>query len=182
MEMKAVPVTVATDGGVYRANPSPLGGSWAYVLVDATGNWVGESGPMLPGDGVYDRKRQAWVISNNVSELAAMVFALMECPKGWYGQVISDSMITLRRITNEAPSMEGVPAWLAELVVEARKHVNIDRCAWLLVSGHPTRAELACGYSQDGDRLRPVSKYNEAVDAMCTTQMAETFKTPVEVL
>lgn len=164
------PLLIATDGGVMGTNPSKTGGAWAYVHVDCDGSesW---NGLTFPDEGVYDETRDAWVVSNNLTELIAMVQALWTVPEGWYGRVISDSMITLRRITNLDASMNGIPDWLVKDTATVRRRINLDRCTWQLVAGHPTKVDLARGYRMKGSKPVPVSIWNKVCDELCTKAM-----------
>jgi ribonuclease HI len=152
-----------TDGGVLRANPSPHGLTWAWVLVGKDDQIVREaSGLMMtPQLGLP-------TASNNVAELFAMWHALESMAVGWQGVVYTDSLITLRRITAEKTKYNGVPDWLRKNIEQARQK---NKWTVELLGGHPSRAELAAGVRKDGAR---VSKWNVHVDEECG-RLAEKF-------
>lgn len=156
---------VYSDGGVIDINPSPLGGTWAWVWVDADGRRLAEqSGVVLPASlGVQ-------TVSNNVSELFALLAGLSALPHGWSGHVYSDSQITLGRLFREW-KLANVPPWLVEYGQRTLRRIDLAKTQYTLVAGHPTAAELAKGFSHK--RNLPVSAHNVRCDELCTLRGRE---------
>lgn len=152
------------DGGVVRINPSPIGGTWAWCLVQNGEITLSDSGVILPGDA-------GGAVSNNVSELYALVNGLLAMPPRWHGDVYSDSHVTLLRVF-QAGRLRGVPVSLTKRLQRAQRHCNIEACNPILLSGHPTRKELAAGVSKKG---RPVSAWNAWCDKECTRLAKKMF-------
>lgn len=145
------------DGGVIGRNPSPQGGTWAWCHVDAAGQRIAHGGGIvLP---------IAWglaAITNNLTELLALAEGLESLPAGWRGTVYSDSMVTLGRVFL-GWQMNGVPAGLIERVDAAMARID-RRSQWILLDGHPTKAQLAAGIGKRGHR---VSEHNVFCDRRC---------------
>jgi ribonuclease HI len=152
------PVALYADGGVIDRNPSPLGGTWAWCLVDSldvrlrTG-----SGVITPAEARLED------VTNNVTELLAVVRGLEALPDGWRGTVYTDSAVTIRRVFLHAP-LRGVPTWLIERLRLQLQRLDLSQSRYVLLSGHPTRDELARGVGRDG---RPVSIHNVWCDRAC---------------
>jgi ribonuclease HI len=155
MEMIWAPVAVYADGGVIQKNPSPFGGTWAWVAVGPKGRRLAWGSGIIQGS----RKR---AISNNHAEYRAVVEALEWLPFRWTGRVCSDSEVTLGRIFGRWRE-EKVPVDLIR-----RKQVALRRLGDIepvLLQGHPTRKELSEG---KGKRGYPVSEHNVWCDAECS--------------
>lgn len=146
---------VYCDGGVIQVNPSPYGATWACVLVDSAGAVLHEA------YGVIDDGMPSY--TNNLAEFAAVVQALELLPDGWRGTVYSDSAVTLGRFF-AGWKMTGIPLWLIQRGAAARKRLDWQHVAHVLLDGHPTRAQLAAGI---GKRGSPVSIHNVTCDALC---------------
>jgi ribonuclease HI len=150
-----------TDGGIRGCNPSPLGGSWCWVLV-AGGLPVREaSGFVTPADVGLP------TVTNNVTELLAAIRALEAAPDGWSGTLYTDSKITLYRVDQrrkgQKPArMAGVPAWMRDALQTAKSRLGAYRVS--LLGGHPTAHELNRGCREDG---LPVSMWNVHCDRVC---------------
>lgn len=145
-----------TDGGVVGRNPSALGGTWAWCL-------VGDNKVIDEGSGfISPEDMELEVVTNNVSELYAALRGVEALPEGFSGRLYTDSIITLYRFT-DGNGFKGVPDWLKERVLAARKNANWQYDA-VLVGGHPTRHELRLGCRKDGKR---VSKWNVRCDKRC---------------
>jgi hypothetical protein len=81
-------VALFADGGLASKNPSPIGGVWAWCGVNANNERIIQrSGFTPPG--------KKGTVSNNNSELIALVLALEAMPEGWTGKVCSDSKVAL---------------------------------------------------------------------------------------
>jgi ribonuclease HI len=150
------------DGGVIRKNPSPFGGTWACCWVLGDVLVKEESGLVLPG--VIGLPS----VSNNVTELVAVLEGLKYVPAGWDGAVYTDSGVTRTRLLYEDAGMVGVPETTAEAVKEMRR--RLGKFTVVLLGGHPTRKELAAGVRKDG---KPVSKWNVRCDESCGRLAAE---------
>lgn len=159
-------IELFTDGGVCGPNPSVIGGTWAWVLVDGDTDEImdHDSGFISPED--FDVP----AITNNLSELFAALRGVEALPVGFNGRLYTDSIITLYRFT-DGNGFNGVPPWLKERVLTARKNAKWQYDA-ILVGGHPTRHELRLGRRRDGKK---VSKWNVWVDKKCK-KLADKWK------
>ena len=151
------------DGGVININPSPIGGTWAYRIL-ADGVVVCEvSGVITPGQAKLP------TISNNLTEMCALVAGLRALPSDWIGTVYSDSQVSLGRVFLDW-KWNNIPAWLHAKYQEGQKRlVNWEKIQWVLLDGHPTRAHLAAGI---GKRGHPVSEHNKWCDQACQKEAA----------
>lgn len=147
------------DGGVMLKNPSPIGGTWAWIgvgdddreLARAWG-YVTPEGARVPG------------VTNNLTELLALIYGLAEVPAEFAGIVYSDSQVSLGRIF-EGWAWHNVPTWVHQEYQGLRKRlVHWDKIRHVLLDGHPTKAQLASGV---GKRGHPVSIYNVYCDKLC---------------
>lgn len=146
------------DGGVIGHNPSEIGGTWAYRIVE-DGEVIREkSGTITP------RQAKMPLITNNLTEMCALVAGLKVLPDDWTGTVYSDSQITLGRAF-QGWKWNNIPDWLYRMFGEQRDRLkNWDRIEFVLLEGHPTKAELILGVGRKG---YPVSEHNVAVDRLC---------------
>lgn len=159
---KPLPVAVYTDGGCVGRNPSPLGGTWAWCWVGPENELLKEaSGVITPEDVGLP------TVSCNISELFAVLRALMSLPPDWSGLLCTDSKITLLRVTSGS-GFKGVPNWMRLRALKLRRGRKWQA---QLCKGHAKPAELEAGWS--GGRL--TSKWNNYVDAECT-RLAKAFK------
>lgn len=149
---------IYADGGVIGINPSAVGVTWAWVGVDAAGDVVAQD------SGVVRCTPELPALGNNFAELLAVVEALEAAPSGWSGTVHSDSRNTLGRVFEGWKLKSGVPGWLSARLRAAQARVDLARCRWVLLDGHPTAAQLAAGR---GKRGNPVSIHNVACDRQC---------------
>lgn len=145
------------DGGVIGVNPSPHGGTWAWVRVKDGEAVCSASGVITPA------KTDLPAVSNNISELYALVRGIANLPDGWTGTIVSDSHVTLCRRVPHA-KMNGVPDKFA-LYARAQFNRVLDTCRFVLVDGHPTKVQLAEGIGKRGGH---VSKWNQWCDHACT--------------
>jgi ribonuclease HI len=158
MTLIASTTALYTDGGVVGANPSRIGGTWAYCLVDAAGERVVEaSGVITP------IQANVVAVTNNVTELLALVYGLERLPMGWTGTVYSDSWVSLQRVFLAA-KLKNVPHWLVQRLQALQKSGKLADMAYVLLDGHPTKAELLAGI---GKRGHPVSEHNVWADEAC---------------
>jgi ribonuclease HI len=146
------------DGGVIRKNPSAIGGTWAARLV--------EDGRVLWGTGgvITPKEAQMPEITNNLTEMLALVRGLSLLPDDWQGTVYSDSEITLGRAFM-GWKWKNIPLWLHheyQAQVKRLKYWPVIR--YVRLDGHPTREHLATG---KGKRGGPVSVHNAWCDEAC---------------
>jgi len=154
------------DGGVIDKNPSAIGGTWAYRIVSSPKPIIFLVGYITP------KRAKLPSITNNLTEMLALVRGLEALPTDWVGTVYSDSQITLGRAF-EGWKWNGIPDWLHHDYQDARKHLlHWDQINHILLSGHPTRAQLAAGIGKNG---RPVSIHNVWCDKACS-EMAKTYR------
>lgn len=152
-ELRGRVVALYCDGGVIQANPSPIGGTWAWCAVDASGERIAESSGVRPGAGT----------TNNLMELIAAVRGLEAMPEGWAGALYTDSNITRGRLF-EKWLMRGIPE---EWIIRAQ--MALDRLGVIkgvLLAGHPSKADLKTG--KDHIKLLPVSIHNVWCDEAAT--------------
>ena len=153
------PVALYTDGGVIGQNPSPIGGTWAWCMVGADGTRTRHAyGYVTPAD------LDTPTVSNNHTELLALVLGLEALPAGWAGTVYSDSWVSLQRVFLAA-KLANVPPWLVERLQTLQKSGALATMTYTLLDGHPTRAELAAGI---GKRGHGVSIHNVWCDQQCS--------------
>ncbi len=104
---------IYADGGMIGANPSKKGGTWAFSMNDDRDDQIHhESGLLLPVDIGQD------FVTNNITELWAVMVALERLPDRWTGTVFSDSNCTLGRIRRfKNTKYTGVPLFMRERFV-----------------------------------------------------------------
>jgi len=153
------PIALYTDGGVIGQNPSPIGGTWAWCMVGADGTRTRHAyGYVTPAD------LDTPTVSNNHTELLALVLGLEALPAGWAGTVYSDSWVSLQRVFLAA-KLANVPPWLVDRLQTLQKSGALKQMTYTLLDGHPTRAELAAGI---GKRGHMVSEHNVWCDQQCS--------------
>lgn len=153
------PLKLFTDGGVISKNPSPYGGTWAWVLVDSGKELYHDSG-ILYADLDIDTP-----ITNNQMELFAILKGLswFDDPRVFI-EICSDSMVSLGRVF-KGSSMHNIPDWMCSyLEFHRRRFFNWSQFSYTLIGGHPTRTSLKKGTNAKG---QPVSRWNVLVDQLC---------------
>jgi ribonuclease HI len=166
------PIALYTDGGVIGHNPSEIGGTWAYCFVSADGQRVRcESGIVTPLD------MQLPAITNNLTELLALVNGLEGLPDHWQGTVYSDSWVSLQRVFLAA-RLNNVPEKLVTQLQTLQRSGKLATMSYVLLDGHPTQAQLAAG---KGKRGYPVSIHNVFCDDLCRSLAKEVAQLGVEV-
>jgi ribonuclease HI len=147
-----------TDGGVVGHNPSKWGGTWAYRILH-DGLVVAErSGFITP------RQAQVPAVTNNLTEMLAVVRAMDDVPNDWMGMVLSDSQITLGRLFL-GWKWKNIPDWLVNEFARMKIwHDHFAKWEHALLQGHPTKNELLIG---KGSRGYPVSEHNVWCDKAC---------------
>jgi ribonuclease HI len=158
-------VAIYADGGVIHKNPSPIGGTWAYCLVDEHDERFERAGGVVPATG-------GRLITNNQMEQIAIVRALEEMPPGWSGLVCSDSKIALGRVF-EGWSARNLPNNVAKR--SALAVARLGKIEPVLLQGHPTKLDLQKGIGARSGR--PVSKHNVWCDKECQRQAKRFLKT-----
>lgn len=160
----ATPVALYADGGVIRQNPSTIGGTWAWCMVDADGERIRHAvGWMTPAE------LGTPAVTNNQTELLALVLGLEALPAAFAGTVYSDSWVSLQRIFHAA-KLNNLPQWLIERLQAIQKSGALATMRYVLLDGHPTRAQLEAGI---GKRGNPVSTWNVWCDAQCSALARE---------
>jgi ribonuclease HI len=159
-------LSLYADGGVIKKNPSRIGGTWAWCLVNEANERVKEaSGHVTPAQLSQHELTNFEVVTNNVTELLAVILGMEALEAGWGGIIYTDSMVTLRRINKKAvkpPGMAGVPTFLVRRL--AASQCRLGDYTTILLGGHPTRKELADGKRRDG---LPCSPHNCYCDRLC---------------
>jgi ribonuclease HI len=151
-------IALYADGGVIGRNPSDAGGTFAWCHVDEADQRIkAMSGVIRPWASMPR-------ITNNLTEMVALVLGMEALPAEWDGTVYSDSQITLGRVFR-GWKMDGIPFALQRRAITARQRLGpVD---FVLLDGHPTRAQLAAGI---GKRGQPVSEHNVWCDHACCEQ------------
>ena len=153
------------DGGVYWdgngvGSRSTIGGAWAYCYVNPYNVRVQEASGML-------LTTKSWpTVTNNYSELVAVLKAMQGLPDGWAGTLYSDSQVTLGRISGVYQGWAGIPSKLYNLVNAERERLGAFQL--VLLDGHPTQAQLQ---ARKGKRGNLVSKHNVWCDEQCKRVM-----------
>lgn len=152
------------DGGVIQINPSSIGGTWAYRILEDGVVICEKSGVITPAQAKMP------TISNNLTEMCALVAGLRALPADWVGTVYSDSQVTLGRVFLSW-KWKNIPEWLHKYFQDARARlIHWDQVTWVLLDGHPTRAQLVAGI---GKRGHPVSENNKWCDEACQKAAAD---------
>lgn len=175
-----------SDGGVIQRNPSPLGGTYGWCHVDERDERVAKgSGYVLPEYVAslctgHETGVAVGVVSNNLTEMLAMVLAMEALPDGWSGTVKSDSGITIGRVRSifdvvvgraeYTHKLEGIPAGLRERVYA--QAARLGDVSFSLLAGHPKADDLRRGYKikqrSSGEEYHvPVSRHNVLCDKLC---------------
>lgn len=160
-------ITVACDGGLVGTNPSKLGGSYAWIHIGESGNSVAHASGIVTPEFL-----RITPVTNNHTELIAMLFAIENLPEGWSGAVLCDSYVTIRRVFYGG-TMKNVPGWLVERVGAVMRRIDRVKCRPVLLDGHPTKDELARGR---GKRGHMVSPFNVFCDRACQARAREFFE------
>lgn len=150
-----------TDGGVISKNPSPIGGTWAWCLVDGDTLIEQSNGGVFHTDVV---QFPGGLVTNNQTELFAVVQGLSQLDSDVLVEVCSDSAVTLGRIFKNF-AFSNIPFWMkSALEIEKERLVHFSKFTYTQLDGHPTKAHLLAGI---GKRGNPVSKWNVLCDKLC---------------
>ena len=156
---------VFADGGIIDRNPSAVGGTWAFRLVDFGGRPAYEASGHVAAAEVTPLGPE-WV-SNNFTEVLALLLAFEQLPDGWTGSAYSDSKNAISAHSRAAWNPPVKPDYLPDAIwgrmVAARERLGPVK--FTLLGGHPTEAELAAGCRRDG---KPVSEHNVFCDKAAT--------------
>lgn len=156
---------VFCDGGVMKANPSALGGAWAFCYTNKTGVVLHQASGLLMPTAIMPQ------ITNNYAEAVAVIHALMELPDGWIGNIFTDSELTIRRFDNlRTAGPEPMSYGNFPLALSRKAYMHLKRTGgtfWHHLAGHPTKLELNLG-SKNG---KPVSIHQVWCDEECTRIM-----------
>jgi ribonuclease HI len=145
------------DGGVIAVNPSPFGGTYAYRLVLDNGRFFSEGK-------VVTVSEMGGSVTNNQTEMLALLEGLKHLPDDWTGTIYSDSMVTLGRAFSGF-KWKNIPAWMIKLYQEQRRRlIHWDQIKHVQLDGHPTKKQLEAGI---GKRGNPVSIHNVWCDQAC---------------
>lgn len=152
------PNQLFADGGVLGRNPSKYGGTIAYrwildgkVMTEDCGYIL--SGPDLPE------------VTNNQTELLAVIRGMKVLPSDWKGTIWSDSKVTLGRIFL-GWAFTNVPRWMINaLEVQKSRLMYWSQIHYGLVDGHPTPSQLSAGIGKRGGL---VSVHNKWCDEACS--------------
>lgn len=145
--------SIFSDGGCILHNPSRIGGTWAFVLVDNDEIVKSDKGTMLANPD--------FPITNNQTEYVAAALGLEALPDNWSGELCSDSQVTLGRLF-WGWQLKGLSTeWTSRAICALKR---LGKITPVLLQGHPTKAELVRG---TGSRGLPVSKWNKWADTCC---------------
>ncbi len=131
-----------------------------------------DCGIILPKDVNLD------VITNNLTEMLAVLRGLYSMPEKWHGYVCSDSKVTLDRVfvireVKDPVVWKGIPSRMTKMYKFVTEKVDWSSCQRIQLAGHPTRQELIAGH-KEGVR---VSKWNVACDWICKSLSKEYMET-----
>lgn len=133
-------IRLFTDAGLLSANPSSIGGVYAFVVVDDDDNITMEKTGIIDACLGYEG-----VVTSNLAELYCLCYGIMQIPAGSHAGIYSDSEVSIGRVF-QAQRRAGVPMWLSQLTDNARLRLaNLKKFEYSLVGGHPNRKELELG-------------------------------------
>jgi len=154
-------VSVYADGGVIGSNPSAIGGTYAYRLIEEDE----ECNHYIDGAFVLTARENGGPVTNNQTEMMAVLSALELVPDDWAGSLYSDSQVTLGRVFM-GWKWANVPQFMHAKYKDLRARLTrFEDIKWFLLDGHPTKAQLQAG---KGKRGGPVSEHNVWCDQACT--------------
>jgi len=153
------PQWLYADGGVISRNPSTVGGTWAYRVLGQDDQVIEQQfGAIIPAE------VDVSAITNNLTELYAVLLGLEVLPVDFSGSVCSDSEVTLGRLF-WGWRWSHIPMWMHHRYQRLRgRFASWERITPVLLAGHPTRAQLAAGIGHGG---LPVSVHNVWCDQAC---------------
>ncbi len=147
---------------LHLTTPSPVGFTWAWVLVGADGEEEArESGYVLAPLVVGGRPYRCQSELGEFYALARGFQWLARNRPGWSGEVLSDNHLALGRVFRNV-ACHSLPPELVER--SARHRRRLGGLIEVPINGHPTREHLARGY---GHSDYPVSTWNVKTDLLC---------------
>jgi ribonuclease HI len=158
------PIQLYADGGVIDKNPSPIGGTWAWILVDSRNDQVLDRnyGVIIHTETIP--MSEDGTVTNNQTELFALLQGLSKLPIDALVEVRSDSNVSLGRLFR-GWQFSNIPWWMkTSLDMQISRLVNWNQFTYTLMDGHPTALQLRSGF---GKRRNVTSKWNVACDALC---------------
>lgn len=152
------------DGGVIGTNPSMFGGTYAWRLISDDREPAGHGA-------VVTTTQMGGPITNNQTEMLALLEGLKQLPGDWTGTIYSDSQVTLGRAFL-GWKWKNIPEWMHQLYRKQRARlVGWNSVQYVLLDGHPTKEQLLSGI---GKRGHPVSEHNVWCGEACR-QAGEAF-------
>jgi ribonuclease HI len=172
-----IPSQIYTDGGLLSVNPSDIGGTWAWVAVDAEDRKIGWKSGVVTTRSMLQHGLHR--VSNIIMEHVALIKAMEAVPLNWSGTILSDCQPVLTRVISDYEISKGfkrmpaselnLPEYVSKRQKEAVK--RLGKVRFVLVQGHPTKADLACGIGKK--RNLPVSKWNVLADDLCNQEKSK---------
>jgi ribonuclease HI len=161
------PNQLYADGGIVGANQrgKVKAGTWACCLVKGIEILKTWSGVIVP------EEYPDCEISNNVTELLALVQGLKLLEFDWRGTIWSDSKITLGRVFLGWHQTNLPHDLLNDLENQKARLVHWNQIHYGLLDGHPTRDQLYI--TGTGKRGHPVSPHNVFCDRECKRRADE---------
>ena len=152
------------DGGVIASNPSMIGGTFAFRIVSDPYDPIGWAN-------VITSAKMGGPVTNNQTEMLALLIGLKHLPDYWTGTIYSDSQVTLGRAFM-GWKWKNIPDWMLKMYQEQRARLTYwNEIGYDLLDGHPTKEQLKAGV---GKRGHPVSEHNVWCDGACR-QAGTTF-------
>lgn len=152
-------------GGVISGNPSEAGGTAAWVILECA------------GDGVIEKRGACLIepengpVSNNYTEMEAVLLGMVYVVRNPRAYIVSDSLVTLRRLFEAVPWSSTTDAAATE--AQRRRLSNWVNAGYItadtrgiLLAGHPSPADLESGIGKHG---YPVRELNVWCDKACTS-------------
>lgn len=158
------------DGGVIGSNPSLVGGVWAWCAVDIHNERIVRRSGFVPVTETRD-------VTNNNTELIALVLALEALHDGWSGLVCSDSKLALGTLFQGWNARKQPPNIIRRGM---RAIARLGHIETMLLQGHPTKADLAKGVGKR--RGLPVSPHNVWCDEACNLEKLKYAQRTASVL
>lgn len=110
-------------------------------------------------------------MTNNQTELLAMLQIVRRLPYDWTGIASTDSAITRGRFSMNW-KLTGIPNEWFPMLGEALRRINVAGTEWRLLQGHPLKSEIdrmKAGEQVIGSKRGfPVSLHQEVCDHLCT--------------
>lgn len=178
------------DGGVIKKNPSPIGGTYCWVLVKRKDGIKNpdfdheEDKKVCEGSGIVFPCRSHPLVTNNVTEMVAMDSAIRGYLKHrakkmkHEGEEISeptlysDSQMAIERFFGGWSWNCGVPNYLVNRYQQTMKSMSEsgieNGLRTILLAGHPTRKDLEQNFKvKKTGGVYIVSKWNVYCDKVC---------------